>query len=257
MQNVEKAYFPALTGVRAMAAYMVFIHHFIPFQWESGVFNLGYFFGEFHVGVTFFFVLSGFLIHNRYCNIDNINFFTFGKYFISRVARIMPVFVILTTLTFIYYYYYHRYDSGLIVKNLGLWLLNISLLKGFFYGLHFSGIPQSWSLTVEFCFYIIAPILFSKLKNVLIYPRVSILLLLIGYSLVFICSNFPIHGFFGEYRFMLSYSIFGRSFEFFMGCYLSFQLKKWVPQGKGNGFYTLFSLILIFLLIYLLSIFRR
>jgi peptidoglycan/LPS O-acetylase OafA/YrhL len=165
MQNVEKAYFPALTGVRALAAYMVFIHHLIPIQWESGVFILGYFFGEFHVGVTFFFVLSGFLIHNRYSKMSELSLYAYGKYFISRVARIMPIFCILTTLTFIYNYYFHRQDAGLLLKNFGLWILNISLFKGFFAGLHFSGIPQSWSLTVEFCFYGIAPFLFYKMKR--------------------------------------------------------------------------------------------
>jgi peptidoglycan/LPS O-acetylase OafA/YrhL len=257
MQNIEKSYFPALTGVRALAAYMVFIHHFIPFQWESRDFNLGYFFGEFHVGVTFFFVLSGFLIHNRYSDYRELNFSTYGKYFISRVSRIMPIFCILSTICFIYNFYFHRQDAGLFLKNFGLWILNISLLKGFFSGLHFSGIPQSWSLTVEFCFYGIAPFLFTKVKNVLLYPRVSAILLFFGFILVFIFSKLPLHGFLGDNRFMLSYSFFGRSFEFFMGCYLSFQFKKWSVEKEKNGIYTFLSLFVILFLIYILSIFRR
>jgi peptidoglycan/LPS O-acetylase OafA/YrhL len=51
-------YIPALTGVRALAAYLVFISHY------AYIFDAGFphflrrFFLEFHIGVTIFFVLS-------------------------------------------------------------------------------------------------------------------------------------------------------------------------------------------------------
>ena len=257
MENNAKAYFPALTGVRALAAYMVFFHHFIPTHFSGGFINLGYFFGEFHVGVTFFFVLSGFLIHNRYQDFGQIGLANYWKYFSSRIARIMPVFIILTTLTFLYNFFFHKADQGLAGKNIGLWLLNISLLKGFFSGLNFSGIAQAWSLTVEFCFYSFAPFLFSKVKNVVFYPLIASLLLGTGFLLVFIFSPLPLHEFFGNNRFMLSYTFFGRSFEFLVGCYLSYQinLKKY-PKRK-SGVLTYLGLALIFVSIYAISLFRE
>ncbi len=253
---MEKAYYPALTGVRALAAYMVFMHHFIPVQWENKYFNLTYFFGELHIGVTFFFVLSGFLIHNRYHNFDNLNVKNYFNYFSSRVARIFPIFFILTTITLILNYFTENKDEGLLGKNLGIWLLNISLVKGFFSGLNFSGIPQSWSLTVEFCFYAIAPFLFFKFKNVKILPLVSICLLAIGFGFVFIFQNMPLHHFFGDYRFMLCYSFFGRSFEFFLGCYLSANLFKWRKNKFKNGLFTYSGVFLIIITIYILSLLR-
>ena len=56
---------PALTGLRAVAAYAVFLHHYNPAP--AGTF--GYrLFAQGYVGVSIFFVLSGFLIHYRYAN---------------------------------------------------------------------------------------------------------------------------------------------------------------------------------------------
>lgn len=60
--HAKPAYFPALTGVRAIAAYMVFIHHYKLFPGSFVGKRMFYFFNEFHTGVTFFFVLSGFFI---------------------------------------------------------------------------------------------------------------------------------------------------------------------------------------------------
>ena len=71
-QNVE--YFPGLTGIRAIAAFMVFIHHYNPFLESNSYLKLRSIFGEFHVGVSLFFVLSGFLIGYRYYAIPKLNF---------------------------------------------------------------------------------------------------------------------------------------------------------------------------------------
>ena len=59
---MSKENFPALTGIRAVAAFMVYIHHRNPFDEVFFGKKIHDFFGEFHVGVTIFFVLSGFLI---------------------------------------------------------------------------------------------------------------------------------------------------------------------------------------------------
>ena len=56
-------YIPALTGIRAVAAYVVFLHHLSFFN--NGTL-LWQFTNEGHIGVTIFFVLSGFLITLRY-----------------------------------------------------------------------------------------------------------------------------------------------------------------------------------------------
>jgi len=247
-------YFLALTGVRALAAYMVFIHHFVPFDGVFGGINIGYILGEFHVGVTFFYVLSGFLIHHRYSEISNWSALNYKNYFLARVARIFPLFFLLNLFTYIILI---SNQPDQLPKNLASFVLNATLLKGFFSGLKFSGIAQSWSLTVEFCFYLFAPFLFTKVKNTLIYPRVSFFLLLAGFILVFIFSPLRFYGFFGDNRFMLGYTFLGRSFEFFMGCFLSSKLSTWSSEKSNTGWWTYSGLLFIALAIYLLSSFRQ
>ena len=92
-ENIK--YFNALTGIRAIAAYMVFFHHYNPFV----KFIYSYFIysniNEFHIGVTLFFVLSGFLISFKYLNNNDFNY---TKYFINRFSRIYPIYFILTIL---------------------------------------------------------------------------------------------------------------------------------------------------------------
>ena len=254
--NLSKNYFPSLTGVRALAAYMVFFHHFIPNQGVYSYVNIGYIFSEMHIGVTLFFVLSGFLIHNRYNKFSEINFTTYWKYFSARIARIFPVFFILTTFTFVYNYFFDKSDHGLLGKNLALWILNVSLLKGFFSGLNFSGIAQSWSLTVEFSFYALAPLLFFKSRNFFFYFTVSVFLFFLGYTLVFIFNKYPLHGFFGDSKFILSYSFFGRSMEFFAGCFLSSKLESFQSRNERMNLDTFLGLFFIILTIYVLSLLR-
>ena len=54
----SNTYLPALTGVRAIAAFMVFFHHFNQASFPYPIYRV---LNEFHTGVTVFFVLSGFL----------------------------------------------------------------------------------------------------------------------------------------------------------------------------------------------------
>ncbi|MGZ3930457.1 MAG: acyltransferase family protein, partial [Bacteroidia bacterium] len=52
---------------------MVYLHHFNPFAGTTDHKKLLYFFTEFNVGVTLFFVLSGFLIAHRYYDLPKLD----------------------------------------------------------------------------------------------------------------------------------------------------------------------------------------
>jgi peptidoglycan/LPS O-acetylase OafA/YrhL len=129
--NTDVKYFNTLTGVRAIAAFMVYLHHFNPIPKE---YRIHYIIKEMHIGVTLFFVLSGFLIAYRYLDLYNFNF---RNYIINRVARIYPMYFLLTTITFLFILY-NNFD----IKQLMVYGLNISMLKGFFTNFAFTGIPQ-------------------------------------------------------------------------------------------------------------------
>lgn len=230
--TIEKSgYYPPLTGVRVLAAYMVFFHHFNPFGWLGKDTVLYQFCTEMHVGVTLFFFLSGFLIAHRYFH-ASINW---KNYFINRFARIYPVYFLLTAITFLFLF---LKANGFDVM---VFLLNISFLRGFFDSYKFTGIAQGWSLTVEETFYFMAPILFFIFrKHKLTFFLMPLFLISIG---IFIYQP--------KLEFMLDFTFFGRSVEFISGIVLAVYLPR-IPKIKTINF-TYLGLISILFWIYLLS----
>ncbi len=197
-------YFPALTGVRALAAFLVYLHHFNPIH--HGYLALNRFFYEFYVGVTFFFVLSGLLITLRYSDkkID------FRRYIVNRTARIYPMWFILTIITFLVSFTFNTEWFKLL-------FLNLTFLKGFSDQYKFTGIDQGWSLTVEECFYFLAPVLIFLMakKRWVIFPlTLAFIAAGAGLHLIFNAVSFPA---FENFNFIFLYTIFGRSWEFLIG----------------------------------------
>jgi peptidoglycan/LPS O-acetylase OafA/YrhL len=242
-------YFAALTGLRAIAAFMVYFHHFNPINatvFGQGVYD---FFSELHIGVTLFFVLSGFLIAYRYYNLEKIDF---KNYMINRFSRIYPMYFLLTTLTFLFLAILHAQYS---FSDFKIYLLNITFLRGFFDDFKFSGVGQGWSLTVEEMFYIVAPLLFIVIKKknffLLILP---IIILMLGFLLVFIFQDYSFYGFMKTQNFMLDFTFFGRCIEFFIGISLAIFIKKF--KKINFMFITYFGLFSICFFVFILSILK-
>lgn len=222
------AYLPALTGVRAMAAGMVCLFHTNPFTERVFGKTIHGFFNEFHVGVTFFFVLSGFLIAFRYQDQTKIDL---RKYFQNRFARIYPVYFLLTGVSFALQFAHGRPLDGTAALS---YFMNITLLRGFFEEFYFSGLLQGWSLTVEETFYLIAPVSFLLIRrtkySLLLLP---LLFIVLGALLVDLFSPAAEAnlGFFGSFSFMLSYTFFGRAAEFFVGIGLAMIYQRYLKKG--------------------------
>ena len=235
-------YIPALTGVRAIAAFLVFFHHFNRTDFSYPVFRT---LNEFHMGVTLFFVLSGFLICLRYYDTCEINGTWFRKYIKNRIARIYPMYLILTIATFAYFWIFggNNVQNGLSAP-VAILLMNIFFLRGFFDDLKFTGVSQGWSLTVEECFYFLAPFFFmhiKKRKTALIY--LPLILLGTGSLLVLIFSNVHFFGFFGNFKFMFLYTFLGRCVEFFLGMGLAMIILKSDDTIKKFPLFTLLGIL--------------
>ncbi len=236
-------YFNSLTGIRAIAAYMVYLHHFNPIPKNYVVHNIV---NEMHIGVTLFFVLSGFLIAYRYLDLDN---FSFRNYLINRVARIYPMYFLLTTLTFLPLLYYNFNNGQLLIYG-----LNITMLRGFFENFKFSGIAQGWSLTVEETFYFLAPIFFFFIKRNKIYLVIlPFLSIIVGIILVLFFSKIDFYGFFSSFEFMFNYTFFGRCAEFFIGISLAVIYKIDLPILKRFKHYTYVGIIFTIISLILLT----
>jgi peptidoglycan/LPS O-acetylase OafA/YrhL len=238
---MKKDYFPALTGIRAIAAYMVYIHHFNPFKAPIFGQSVHDFFNEFHVGVTIFFVLSGFLITYQYFDTYNLNL---KKYFVNRFSRIYPMYFILTTILFL---------LSINNQNIYIYILNITFIRGFFNDYKFTGIGQGWSLTVEEMFYFLAPLFFILIKrNRLMFLVLPMFFIGFGFVLVTIFSQFSLHSFMNSYSFMLDFTFFGRCIEFFTGIALALFVKKYSASLKTK-YITHIGILYIFLCVLSLS----
>lgn len=236
------SYIPALTGVRAIAAFLVFFHHInqvdFPFPLKRTL-------NEFHMGVTMFFLLSGFLICMRYYDSCELSENWFRKYIKNRIARIYPMYLLLTVVTFGLFIFIG--GEATVVNGFGpvlVLLLNIFFLRGFFDDFKFTGVAQGWSLTVEESFYFLAPLLFMRIKkNRKAIFYLPVLLLSLGLILVLIFRNIPFYGFFGNFTFMFLYTFLGRCTEFFIGMGLALIVLK---MNETNRKYPLFTFLGLF-----------
>lgn len=202
---------PSLTGLRALAALLVYLHHYNPFPKSAFLYRLAH---EGYVGVTVFFVLSGFLITWNYA--DKLR--TLGelkRFYLLRFARIIPLYWGLLAGLYLLQWLMKSNETVSVSEQLA----NFLLLKGFVPALVFSGIPQSWSLTVEICFYTVAPLW-------IVWVTERRWMAIIGLYCFFVLGLFlwyQNNSAFGSF-----YTIFGRFFEFGAGIYAA----QWVRQQK-------------------------
>ena len=226
-RSATPPYYPALTGLRAVAAYLVFAHHFRPAASPGWYERLT---GQLFVGVSLFFVLSGFVIASRYQGSVQLTHGWWRDYFWRRVARVYPVYLVLNTSALARVYW--PLPTGKTANALLLIFLSESMLRGFSNTLKYVGLPQGWSLTVEECFYFTAPLLLLWQRRWRGAALAFVLLALaIGLVLTTLCSGRPaLHGLFGSYKALFYYTFFGRSLEFVLGVLLA---RWWAAHADG------------------------
>jgi len=218
-------HYPALTGIRALAICMVFVHHYGPTVPALQIPFVRAIIGQLFTGVVFFFVLSGFLIADRYFDTALTHF---RSYMMRRVFRIMPVYALLTLLTFGVFMV--RGDAPLPALLFEL-VASLSFLRGWSDELWATGILQGWSLTVEMTFYILAPLLFALIawrRWMLI--ALPIGLIALGVVLVILCDGKAPLGFMDSFDFLFGITFLGRCTEFFIGITVALFLRRNGPK---------------------------
>ncbi|RNI31602.1 acyltransferase family protein [Rufibacter latericius] len=206
----SRQYFPALTGLRAVAAFLVFAHHAKPqVPFASDFFQA--FFQEAHMGVSVFFVLSGFLIALRYSqSFQEREQGAWRVYLLHRVARIYPVYLFCTVIALLF-----RHDV-----RVSSWIINLLMLEGLFPEFAFSGIGVGWSMTVELFFYAAAPLVLMYWEKLGLI-RWTLITLLAGVIFLMI-GQLPLpFEFFPDWNFLTRSTFFGRCFEFYAGIWLA------------------------------------
>lgn len=250
MNSKNSRHFDALTGFRCLAACLVFLYHNRKYWRDSLHPELIRLLNEFHIGVSLFFVLSGFLIAYTYAEEPLQSAKSYAKYFSIRFVRIMPLYWLILTA------YYVDPDFG---KMQFSWL-TYSLFHGFSDLHNLDAISQAWSLNIEMTFYLLAPLLCLLQKKQLLY-LVGFLAILfaatwgIGQYWYHVNGNpnrwlYPIH-------FVFTGTFPGRCLEFVAGMLLAYQMRNGKTQFLENTrFKTLVGFGGILLVVYCIRLFQ-
>jgi peptidoglycan/LPS O-acetylase OafA/YrhL len=204
-----KERFPALTGIRALAAMAVFFVH-LPF-------SIGF---NFTINViALFFVLSGFLIVYLYYGSTAFSTHHLVNYFTNRFARLYPVYYLLVSIAI---WHNHDFHLSLLIKN-------YTLTHALFHNTKDILIQPSWSLTVEECFYALAPVIMFLIRkyNYFVSFLFGVFLLLAA----LLISIAPI-SFLHTPEFVMTTTFFGYFFEFYTGVWLAILILKREKNGK-------------------------
>ena len=221
--------YPALTGARAICASVVFFDHF-PFIAGSYIMIND---------MAFFFVLSGFLITRLYYNNVVLSARGWKEFFVKRFARIYPVYFLVLTIAILIG---HDFRPLFLIKN-------YTLTHALFFNIPDYAIQQSWSLTVEECFYFSAPFIIIGIRRINVFFP-----LLCGFVLLALAlgiSKLPI-SFLHTPTFVFSTTYFGHFFEFFAGVFLAviMIIREDTGKKKQTGFrWTIAGFICIAILI--------
>jgi peptidoglycan/LPS O-acetylase OafA/YrhL len=174
-----------LTSARFIAAMAVVIGHFadmlalppIVARFISG-----------GIGVSFFFVLSGFILCYRYWDTfsNGVRANDFRMYFVARIARIYPLYVLALVLITGLYFAVVTIRPGAInfpANVVTSWLANLFALQTFAPTVatqQFWNAP-SWSISTEFGFYLLLPFILALIAK---YIRdTASLVLLLGFTI--------------------------------------------------------------------------
>ena len=179
-----------LTGLRYFAALLVFLSHS---SWDGSDQTLTQVFESGYVGVSFFFVLSGFILSYSYKQKILGNGLSFLKYALLRLARLTPLHF-LTALPFVALAFY-KADVSLLKIVINLSYLQSWIPNSTYY---FSFNAPSWSLSNEMFFYIcFFPLIFLNTRNIV---KITVLLLtVVIVSALVMETVFPGKSVFGEY----------------------------------------------------------
>jgi len=215
MKSTSGAHYIALDHVRALAALLVFVWHFVhgpegfpvPFE-GSPVWGPWVLFDEGHVGVALFMTLSGYL----FAKLLDGKRLILHLFLWNRLLRLMPLLVLVLVINVLAV----AWRSG-NAHNALLYLLSLS--GGLIYPIWPNG---GWSITAELHFYLLLPLLLLIAKR-----WFAGLWLLMA---VFIGVRYAYHQSTGEVQSLAYLTIFGRIDQFLLGI-MAFQ-KRALIAGK-------------------------
>jgi peptidoglycan/LPS O-acetylase OafA/YrhL len=144
MTSPDRERIEYLDWLRALAAALVVIGHARSSLMPGGA-----------IGVSVFFVLSGYLIATILLRDGMMSLPNVGKFIVRRLARIYPLYVVQIALVVVVFALFHRERIAAVLESLpGLLTFTQDVQEWFGYGF-----GVLWTLAVEFWFYVTFPFL--------------------------------------------------------------------------------------------------
>ena len=154
--SISSTHIPAIDGLRALAVIAVVLYH-LGIDWIPGGF----------LGVDLFFVISGYVITRLILDsIESANGLDLKEFYAARVRRLLPGLVILIIVTSVFIAFFapdaiRRFitDVPFVLTGMNNWQL-VAVNQDYFQAIGRPPLLQhTWSLAVEFQFYLIWPII--------------------------------------------------------------------------------------------------
>ncbi|MDU1889837.1 MAG: acyltransferase [Dysgonomonas sp.] len=202
--RTQTVYFPNLNALRFIAAFVVIVHHM---EQIKAIWGISYHYEKTilagPLGVTLFFVLSGYLItYLLLVEERNTNTISIKDFYVRRVLRIWPLYYIIIGLAFLVLHKLPFFELVPIEHGeafcLVLFLLFLPNVVPLFCG-NLPYVSHTWSIGVEEQFYLIWPILmkFSKNKK---YALFAVIIIYLGIKYIL----FPILNYYDLMNLFLS-----------------------------------------------------
>lgn len=154
--SISSTHIPAIDGLRALAVFAVVLYH-LGISWIPGGF----------LGVDLFFVISGYVITRLILDsIESANGLDIKEFYAARIRRLLPGLVVLIIVTSVFTALFapdaiRRFisDVPFVLTGTNNWQL-VALNQDYFQAIGRPPLLQhTWSLAVEFQFYLIWPII--------------------------------------------------------------------------------------------------
>lgn len=153
-----------LTFTRFVAAVLIVVFHFGSGPMHFANTYIQFLFKQANVGVSYFFMLSGFVMIIAYHKKTKVNFI---NYMHNRFARIYPVYFLALLLLLVLF---------IISKRVSLldFLLNVLMIQAWIPGKALVFNIAAWSISVEFLFYVVFPFFYNRWYSKINYKKLII-----------------------------------------------------------------------------------
>jgi peptidoglycan/LPS O-acetylase OafA/YrhL len=230
---LKLSYYKELDGVRAIAALMVMLFHFLGSVTTNNALILFLkkisIFGQ--TGVSLFFVLSGFLISRILISTKNEPKY-FYKFYVKRILRIFPLYYFFLVLYFFVFPLLLNIPTTSIKDQLYYWfyIQNVAMT----FNLATNGPLHFWSLAVEEHFYLFWPIVIYYFNDKKIVTSIFLLILFSIITRYLLAKN----------NIEVFYFTFSRLDEILLGAFLAIlELKGYLH--KKNAYKFLLALLCV------------